>query len=185
MAQQIAIATDLSSSLRRALALIETAQPGEKPEISSAMASEVNSALVAAEQALERAPRDTIERWLEALGVLVAGNPGEADAARKVRAYAAMLDYPPGAFTRRSLDTAARRFKFWPAYAELCEHLEAEIADFKRLRHQLRRMRALPTRRDEVVRRYRDLTDDERAQFEALMAPWRQHAEAENTTAGT
>ena len=112
-------------------------------------------------------------RWITALGTLTATRPEEADALGKARAYAAMLEFPASAFNRSSLDAAARKFRWFPSYAEVCEHLEAETAEAKRLRHQLRRIVALPVQDDRPPPRYQDLSPEQRAQFEEIMAPFR------------
>jgi len=122
---------------------------------------------------LRPAPVEAIERWLEALGVLCAASPQEADAARKVRAMALMLEFPPRCFNRASLDAAARKFKFFPSYSEVCQHLEDEARGLKRQRHDLRRVLALPVEDDIPPPRYQDLTPEQRAQFDAAMAPFR------------
>lgn len=188
MAQDLALATASSPSLKRALALIENAQPGEPLSISSRTKSEARTALAAADAVLQPAPRETVERWLEALGVLVAGNPSEGDAARRVQAFAAMLEFPAAAFCRRSLDAAARRFRFFPAYAELTELLEAETADAKRRRFQLRRLVALPVADPEPAgTRWSALSDDQRAELDRLLAPFRRprgEPDPEGSTAG-
>lgn len=68
---------------------------------------------------------DPVRKWLSALGTLCAVNAPEAEATRRVDAYATLLaaEYEPWAFTRRSLEAIARQCKFWPAYGELCEAL--------------------------------------------------------------
>jgi hypothetical protein len=108
-----------------------------------------------------------------ALGTLTATRPGEADGLAKVRAYAAMLEFPASAFTRSSLDAAARKFRWFPSYAELVEHLEAEVAQAKALRHQLRRAVALPVEGSKPSGKYSAMTDAQRAEFDAAMAKFR------------
>ncbi len=188
MAQEIAAATGLSSSLNGWLRRIETEQPGSRPSIPSAVRNEAEAALSAIDEALKPAPEALVLRWLTALGTLTATRPDEADASGKVRAYAAMLELPASAFTRRSLDAAARRFRFFPSYAELTEHLEAETADARRTRHQLRRLAALPVADSSPAgQRWSELTAEQREQFEMLMAPFRRprgEASPEEWTAG-
>lgn len=76
---------------------------------------------------------DPVRKWLSALGTLCATNAPEAEAARRVEAYATMLasEYQPWAFSRRSLEAVARQCKFWPAYGELCDLLSAWCRDNK------------------------------------------------------
>lgn len=173
MAQDLARATALSQSLSGLLARIATEQPGAPLEISSTQRAEAERALAAIDAALQPAPQALIERWVAALGTLCAGKPDEADAAAKIRAYAAMLEFPASAFSRSSLDAAARRFKFFPAYAELVEHLEAEVAAAKAQRHQLRRAIALPAEGSRPVGKWSSMTDEQKAEFEATMARFR------------
>ena len=173
MAQDLARATALSQSLSGLLARIATEQPGAPLEISSTQRAEAERALAAIDAALQPAPQALIERWVAALGTLCAGKPDEADAAAKIRAYAAMLEFPASAFSRSSLDAAARRFKFFPAYAELVEHLEAEVAAAKDQRHQLRRAIALPAEGSRPVGKWSLMTDEQKAEFEATMARFR------------
>jgi len=129
--------------------------------------------MAAADAALQPAPGELVERWLEALGALVAVAAGEAEAARKIRAMTTMLEFPASAFNRSSLNSAARRFKFFPSYAELCEHLEVETAEAKRLRHQLRRAVALPVAEHQPRGRWSEMSAEQRAEFNRLMAGWR------------
>lgn len=173
MANSLAIVTVLSPSLKNALAKIENAQPGEPLSISSQMIAEARDAMAAVDAALQPAPIDLVKRWLEALGALVAAAPGEAEAARKIHAMATMLEFPASAFNRASLNAAARKFRFFPSYAELCEHLEAETAGTKTLRHQLRRLVALPVSERQAGTRWSELTPEQRAEFDRLMAGFR------------
>lgn len=68
-----------------------------------------------------------IRDWLKALGSLCAGAASPSDASSKIAAYAPLLaaDYPQAAFGPASLAAIARQCKFFPSYAELCEHLSA------------------------------------------------------------
>ena len=158
---------------------MQTERPGAPLSISSTQKAEAERALVAAEAALQPAPQALAERFVTALGTLTATRPGEADGLAKVRAYAAMLEFPASAFTRSSLDAAARKFRFFPSYAELVEHLEAEVAQAKALRHQLRRAVALPVEGARPAGKYSAMTDAQKAEFDALMARWRGKREAE------
>jgi hypothetical protein len=169
MAQDLAIATALSSSLKGLLARIETEQPGAPMPASSRLKAEAQSALAAVDEALKPAPEALALRWLTALGTLTATRTDEADATGKARAYATMLEYPASAFTKSSLGVAARKFRWFPSFAELCEHLEAETAETKRLRHQLRRVMALPVQDDSPPPRYSDLPPDQRQRVDKIL----------------
>lgn len=173
MGQEIATATGLSSSVKGWLARIEREPPGTPLSICSRTKTEATAALAAIDEALKPAAEGVALRWITALGTLTATRPEEADALGKARAYAAMLEFPANAFNRASLDAAARKFRWFPSYAEVCEHLEAETAEAKRLRHQLRRLVALPVKDDRPPPRYRDLAPEQRAQFDEIMAPLR------------
>lgn len=131
--------------------------------------AEATQAAAGVDEALKPAPAEVVERWLEALGTLVSAAPGEAEAARKIRAMSVMLEFPARCFNRASLDAAARRFKFFPSYAELCEHLEAEASELKRLRHDLRRLRALPIADEAPPPRYSDLPPDHRQRVDKIL----------------
>jgi Mg-chelatase subunit ChlI len=174
MAQDLAPnATGLSFTLSALLGRMQTEQPGAPLSISSTQKTEAERALVAAEAALQPAPQALAERFVTALGTLTATRPGEADGLAKVRAYAAMLEFPASAFTRSSLDAAARKFRWFPSYAELVEHLEAEVAQAKALRHQLRRAVALPVEGSKPSGKYSAMTDAQKAEFDAAMAKFR------------
>ena len=152
---------------------MQTEQPGAPLAISSTQKAEAERALAAIEAALQPAPQALALRWISALGTLTASKPGEADGDAKARAYAAMLEYPASAFSRASLDAAARKFRWFPSYAEVCEHLEAEVAAAKAQRHQLRRAVALPVEGSTPVGKWSSLTDEQKAEFEATMAKFR------------
>lgn len=173
MGQEIAVGTGLSSSLKNLLARIETEQPGAPLSISSTAKAEAQAALAAVDEALRPAPEGLALRWLTALGTLTATRPDEADAAGKARAYATMLEFPASAFSKASLDAAARKFRWFPAYAEVCEHLEAEVAAAKAQRHQLRRAVALPVAEHQPRGRWSEMTAEQRAEFDRLMAGFR------------
>lgn len=173
MGQEIVTGTGLSSWLSGWLKRIESEQPGAQLSISSKLKDEAQAALAAIDEALKPAHDGLVMRWLSALGTLTATRPDEADAIGKARAYATMLEFPTSAFNRRSLDAAARKFKFFPSYSELCEHLEAETAEAKRIRHQLRRLIALPVEDCQPRGRWSDLSDEQRAEFSRLMGSFR------------
>jgi hypothetical protein len=174
MAQDLAPnATGLSFSLSALLGRMQTEQPGAPLAISSTQKAEAERALAAIEAALQPAPQALALRWITALGTLTASKPGEADGSAKAQAYAAMVEFPASAFTRASLDAAARKFRWFPSYAEVCEHLEAEVAAAKAQRHQLRRAVALPGEGSRPVGKWSAMTDEQRAEFEATMAKFR------------
>lgn len=85
---------------------------------------------------------DVVRKWLGDLGVLVAGAMGVDEARAKLAAYANLIadDFPRAAFTRRTLATAGRRFKFFPSFSELSEFLDETHGD---LRTKVDRLQAL------------------------------------------
>ena len=73
---------------------------------------------------------DVARDWLKALGALTAGTMSAAEARAKIGAYQVFMDqWPAWALTPKSLEYVARQCKFFPAYAELCEHLGAWCKD--------------------------------------------------------
>lgn len=180
MAQDIARATAFSQSLESLLRRIETETPGSPLLIPASARAEAERALVAVEEALEPAPQATVERWLSALGALVAGQMSAEDARTRIGAYAAMLAYPRSAYTRSSLDAAARACKWFPSYAEVCQLLDAEVAAAQRQRHLLRRALAAPVEGSRPAGKWSAMTDEQRREFERLMSKWRTgHGEAQ------
>lgn len=180
MGREIATATASSSLVRNWLARIEREPPGTPLSICSRTQTEATAALAAIDEALKPAAEGVALRWITALGTLTATRPEEADALGKARAYAAMLEFPASAFNRASLDAAARKFRWFPSYAEVCEHLEAETAEAKQMRHRLRRLVALPVQDDRPPAKYSALTAEQRAQFDAIMAGFRHRQEADD-----
>lgn len=74
---------------------------------------------------VRRAKVGEVRDWVEALGVLTCDNMTPTEAAMKTLAYVPMLqdDFPPEAFTQESLSHVARQCKYFPAYAEIYNHL--------------------------------------------------------------
>ncbi len=76
---------------------------------------------------------ERITMWLTELGVLCAGGMSVADAKLKIITYGKrLMDYPTAAFTDKSLTEAARKFKFFPTFSELDEHLLAKSKFYDR-----------------------------------------------------
>lgn len=147
----------LSDALRRALAdhlnLQPTPdgdgyrwQPPEHP--TPVLIAEAKHVRPQLERYLEPAPEHVKLRWLTQLGTLTAGSSTVEEALTRIKAYARDLDHPAFCFTDSSRVDAARRFKFWPSFAELARFLD-EVAQPHRERLQrLRRIGAgdaLPT----------------------------------------
>ena len=176
MAQDLDLspATGLSQSLASWLRRTETEQAGSLIPIPPSARAEAERALAAIDASLQPAPREIVDRWVAALGTLVAGGNLTVEEARvKGAAYAAMLNYPRSAYTRSSLDTAARACKWFPSYAELCQLLDAEVAEAQRQRHLLRRAVTATVESEKPVGKWSTMTDAQKAEFEATMARFR------------
>lgn len=72
-------------------------------------------------------PIDPIRDWLNAIGALTAGSMPVAEARAKLGAYTPLLmqRFPTVVFTPQSLEAVAAQCKFFPSYAEICDHLGA------------------------------------------------------------
>ena len=73
----------------------------------------------------QQAETRRVAGWLNDLAVLTAGSAPLADAKARAATMAGVLadDYPTAAFCRPSLTHVASKCRFFPSYAELCEHL--------------------------------------------------------------
>jgi hypothetical protein len=89
--------------------------------ITPSMHDEARALILETEQFLRPAGPDTVRRWLAAFGPTVAGRMPEAEIRVRLQAYETALDAPVCCYTKRSLQMAARRFKFFPSVSELCE----------------------------------------------------------------
>lgn len=76
---------------------------------------------------IEPAGRDTIARWLEALGTVAAGTMSAEEVRIKAAGYVTLLDGRPAyQFTKSTLKAAALAFTWFPALAELAKLLDAQ-----------------------------------------------------------
>lgn len=89
--------------------------------ITRAMHDEAHEIISQTEDFLQPAKSETVRRWLAAFGPTVAGRMPEDEIRARLRSYEIALDFPPCCYTKRSLQMAARRFKFFPSVSELCE----------------------------------------------------------------
>lgn len=97
--------------------------------------------------AMRPAETGDIRAWLLALGNAVAASSGLTAAAVEVKLSALLgllEDYPAGTFSKAALRCAAKRFKFFPSFAELDDLLAAETAA---LREKRKRLHAIATPR--------------------------------------
>lgn len=117
---------------------------------------------------------ETVRQWLGDLGVLIASAMTVDEARAKLAAYTSLLteDYPRAAFTRRTLATAGRRFKYFPTFGELCDFLDDTRGD---LRVKVGRVQALakpqqPPRNEPDPECVRPRTEEEIARVRAYCA---------------
>jgi hypothetical protein len=130
--------------------------------------------------ALVPANPQMVRQWLTALGVLVAGSMTAGDAKAKVGAYAPMLDHPACCYTRETLEEAGREFKFFPSFSEVAAFLDRKAEPVRLLRQRLNAISRAPvTEREAPVKRYRDLSPEERARVDQMFASARTTAIAQ------
>lgn len=136
--------------------------------ITAELIGDAVAALPALDGSLMPADRQTVERWLIALGTLCAGNLTAADARVKVMAYARLIDHPGACFTEATLRVAGKAFKWLPSFAELSAFLDEQAKPQRDLRARVERLaRSLPTTGAEPKpKRYRDMTPSERTKVD-------------------
>ncbi|MFP5513315.1 MAG: hypothetical protein ACLGJC_09565 [Alphaproteobacteria bacterium] len=105
--------------------------------VSPEMRAEAASIIAKMDAAGELSPQARVRQWLIDLAPLVAGNMALEDARQRVDALVGSLEYPAACFTQASLRKAARRFTFFPGYKELCDFLDAQLADLRVKRQRL------------------------------------------------
>lgn len=93
-----------------------------------------------------KATRRQATEWALSLMMLTGGRHAAVDDAKaKATAYAMMLiDYPAAVLTRDTLNGVAKAFRFFPAYAELAEHLDINVRRLQRERRKLATLAAEP-----------------------------------------
>ncbi|MFC5353525.1 hypothetical protein [Azospirillum himalayense] len=87
--------------------------------------------------AMELSPQSRVRQWLLDLAPLVAVSISASDAAQKLDAYVGMLEYPAAVYTKASLAKAARRFKFFPTFAELADFFDGQLSEVRIKRQRL------------------------------------------------
>lgn len=112
--------------------------------------------------------------WLAQLAMLTisAGKNTLEEQLGRVATVAIGLTYPAFCFTSATLYQAARRFKFFPSFAELAAFLDEVVEPARRTRDRLSRLAqavAGPGPRLEKVAYIRDLPDAERTRYFAEM----------------
>jgi hypothetical protein len=144
--------------------------------VNAALKADAHRSLAQLDAALKPAERQLVKDWLLALGTLCAGQMSAADAKTKIAGYAGLLEHPPLCFTRETLRDAARRFKWWPSFAEIAAFLDEIARPTRHLRARVKALTDLPVADPDAVRptrRYKDLTPEERAKHDAMMAACR------------
>jgi len=114
-------------------------------------------------------------RWLQSLGVLVAGSMTLAEAKERIGTYCPLLEqeFSPEAFNNRSLAFVAQRQKYFPSFHEVCALLgewaegqppperlaiaDQSDAEWKRRQDEEKRAAAVDWADPSKVRRSRDL----------------------------
>lgn len=112
----------LSAALE--MTALDLAKPPEHrlgARVTVEMQDEARAIIAETFEYLRPASPETVRRWLAAFGPTVAGRMPEAEIRVRLQAYETALDAPPCCYTKRSLQIAARRFKFFPSVSELCE----------------------------------------------------------------
>ena len=142
------------------------------PNVPATLRLEANNRLAVLTSALASKPsQGLMAEWLGSLGSLVAGQMPAAEATQRLRAYVAMLDHPAFCFTADTLKDAARRFKWFPSFAEIAEFFDGIRDAVKREKY---RCEQIVKRRGESVSDRGQITADERAKvvngFQQLLA---------------
>lgn len=126
--------------------------------------------------------QNTVVDWLSQLGTMCAGQKMSVDEAKeKIASYAFGLRYPEFCFSQGSLYRAARKFKFFPTFSEVCDFLDdmARPARSTFARIELLSL-AQPTSdiEPERVKRWEDMTPDEQAAHDKMMSDLRKRLSA-------
>ena len=136
--------------------------------VTQAVRDEAERLLASCNAALRPAERDTVTRWLLALGPLVAGNMPLEDARTRIAGYVSVIDAPPMCFTKATLRNAASRFKWFPSVAELSTMFDEITAQTRDTRFRAGRVAA--ARVDAPRQSARDRADH--PAFKAAMEKW-------------
>jgi hypothetical protein len=149
-------------------------------EITPQLRDEAEAGLRSLRVAMQPPPAPTMRKWLATLGTLTAGKVDAEDAATRIDAFVGMLDYPAQCFTKRTLDAAARRFRWFPSFAELAEFLDEQAAPLRTLADRLEQLLQVPATalpgpaKDKAAPLYRDLTPEQQAEHDRLMRSFRE-----------
>lgn len=111
----------------------------------AAIIEEANCFLEATRGFMFPAPRKDVVTWMAALGACVAGQMPADDVKMKLKVYADLNQQPAFCFTKDTLRAAARKFQWFPSYAELDAFLEGQGEEYRRMHYRLLHIIALQT----------------------------------------
>lgn len=146
--------------------------PWNLPEsISPGLIQDARSALPAAEADCRPADKAQVGKWLNALGMLCAGSMTAQEAAAKLNAYSTMLEVPASVLTRTNLDEAAKKFTWFPSYAEVAQFLEARSSVKRKIRDRLERIAtSTPSQQEPANVPWSQRTEDQKARLDSILA---------------
>lgn len=126
---------------------------------------------------------NTIAEWLSQLGILTAGpKMSVGDAKEKLAAYASGLDYPAICFSQKSLYAAARHFKWFPTFSEVCEWLDKFIKPSRTMHERITALAnariQLPAPVEAKPVYIKDLPEPQRTEYLRQMAELRTRLES-------
>lgn len=118
----------------------------QPPEISPAAKAEALALSKRLTKSLDegRAENRVAMTWLAQVGILSAGKMSVDEAKARISAYVALLDFPAVCYGPESLKRAGSKFKFFPSFAEVEEHLSREVWWVKAQAYRLQRIGAEP-----------------------------------------
>lgn len=185
--QNQAVSTTVSLSSPLALAVKGTPVYGENgfdadattwsmpSRITEAMIAEAKRKLPEAEAACSPTTREGILRWIGNLGIRCRSTPDPEQAKTQAVSYAQGFEHAkiPGiSFTHGTLEKAASRFTFFPAYAELRDFLLEQASPQLRLARRLKMIaEAKPTTPEtKAGKTWQQMTQAERDAFDGKLS---------------
>jgi hypothetical protein len=165
---------DLLDSLPYSLTRLVDVDSDEWTRPQSLTSAEIQSArgrLSRAEALLKPADKALVQKWLQALGVLCAGQMTAADAKAKIGAYVPLLDAPASVLNRRTLADAGRAFKWFPSFAELSEFLDGRTWVMRKLAARLKLLaETTPQIEHQPGSDWKDLTQEQRDEIDRRLS---------------
>lgn len=138
-------------------------------QVTPEIRAEAETLLASCDASLRPAERDTVTKWLVALGPLVAGNMPLDDARTRIAGYVSVIDAPPMCFTRGTLKAASARFKWFPSVAELTELFADITAPIRQAKFAAKRVLA---EKPETPRQKDARARAENPAFKSAMEQW-------------